>query len=143
MLLSTTRRHTLTLVAVVLLTTWPASADVIYVDGDATGANSGSSWEDAYTDLQDALGVALSGDQVWVAQGTYKPSGPAGDVLATYQLLSGVGLYGGFAGGETELDQRDPDVNVTVLSGDLNGDDGPDFENYDENSHHSGHGKQR
>src|SRR5690606_9271169 len=45
-------------------------------------------------------------------------------------------LYGGFAGDETSLDQRDPATHLTVLSGDLNGDDGPDFAGNGENSHH-------
>ena len=43
----------------------------IYVDMTASGADNGSSWSDAYTDLQDALGVALPGDQIWVADITY------------------------------------------------------------------------
>lgn len=112
------------------------NAAVIFVKADALGNNDGSSWENAFTDLQDALAASEGGDQIWVATATYKPDSSAGDRTATFQLLSGVGLYGGVAGGETELDRREPDVNVTVLSGDLNGDDRLDFANNEENSYH-------
>jgi hypothetical protein len=103
--------------------------DIIFVDAGATGANNGSSWTDAYTKLQDALSVAVSGDQIWVASGTYKPdqSGgqTAGNRNATFQLKNGVEIYGGFAGGETWRRQRDFLDNVAILSGDINtpGDD--------------------
>ena len=40
---------------------------VIFVNDDATGANNGSSWDDAYLAVQDAIALATSGDQVWVA----------------------------------------------------------------------------
>ncbi|MCH7702167.1 MAG: hypothetical protein IID37_10810 [Planctomycetes bacterium] len=112
------------------------NAAVIFVKADADGNNDGTSWENAFTDLQDALAASEGGDQIWVAAATYNPDGPGGDRTATFQLISGVGLYGGFAGGETELDERDPDLNVTILSGDLNGDDRLDFANNEENSYH-------
>ncbi|MHC4622373.1 MAG: FG-GAP-like repeat-containing protein [Planctomycetota bacterium] len=75
---------------------------VHYVDGDATGANDGSSWADAFNYLQDALAAATSGDQIWVAQGTYKPDSNAaipegtGEWDAAFQLKNCVGIYGGF-----------------------------------------------
>lgn len=78
----------------------------IYVDADATGANNGTSWTDAYIYLQDALTVALNGDEVWVAQGIYKPDQGGGNMLcdrtATFQLISGVVIYGSI-GGESIL----------------------------------------
>ncbi len=104
----------------------PAKADgaqsVLYVKADAAGAFDGTTWADAYTDLQDALAIAVAGDQIWVAAGTYTPGGP-GARTATFQLRSGVGIYGGFAGTEVSRSERDPTTNLTVLSGDLNGDD--------------------
>lgn len=116
---------------------------VVYVDADATsGANDGSSWADAFIELQDALCAASrSGGavtEIWVAEGTYEPAGPGGDRTATLRLLNGTGVYGGFEGWETAREQRDPDpqTNGTALSGDLNHDDLPDFENNDENSYH-------
>jgi len=50
------------------------AGDTIYVKWDATGNNNGSSWEDAFTDLQDALAAADSSDQIWVAKGVYYPT---------------------------------------------------------------------
>jgi len=121
-------------------------APVIYVDDDATtGANNGLSWDDAFIYLQDALDFAeASGGQVteiWVAQGIYKPDQGAavvsGDRYASFLLLNGVTVIGGYAGlGEPDPNARDIVLYETVLSGDLNGDDGPGFVNYGENSYH-------
>jgi hypothetical protein len=103
---------------------------LIYVDADATGANDGTSWADAFKYLQDALYKPLtSGDEIWVASGTYKPdvnsANPSGtgEREATFQLISGVAIYGGFAGGESSLGERDWTSNVTILSGDLDDND--------------------
>ena len=117
------------------------NGEIIFVDADATGANNGSSWADAYNDLQDALAVAQSGDEIRVAQGVYKPDQGAGVVSddrdTTFQLINGVTLKGGYAGfGETEPNARDIDVYETILSGDLDGDDEPNFTNTGDNTWH-------
>ncbi|UCG87949.1 MAG: right-handed parallel beta-helix repeat-containing protein, partial [Gemmatimonadota bacterium] len=100
---------------------------VLCVNDDAEGANTGASWNDALTDLQCALLTAFVApekvDQIWVAAGVYTPARPGGERSATFGLINGLGIYGGFAGGETSLDQRDPAANVSVLSGDLNRND--------------------
>jgi len=104
---------------------------VIFVDDSATnGLNNGSSWGNAFTTLQDALTDAASRcevAQLWVAEGTYRPDQGGGqtplDRTATFQLQNGLGIYGGFAGGETDLSQRDISNNVTILSGDIDSDD--------------------
>ena len=113
-----------------------------HVDGDSTCTvncdGSESDWSDAYPDLQDALGDAQPGDQVWVRGNTQNPYRPAlSDRYASFVLENGVELYGGFAGtsGET-LQDRDWRRYETVLSGDLNGNDGPSFANNGENSFH-------
>ena len=95
----------------------PASAVVRFVDDSAAGANNGSSWNDAFTSLQSTLAAATSGDEVWVAAGTYKPH--ASDPSISFDLVDGVAIYGGFAGTETERSERDPAANITILSGDI------------------------
>ncbi|MCB9265881.1 MAG: gliding motility-associated C-terminal domain-containing protein [Lewinellaceae bacterium] len=95
----------------------------IFVDIDATGNNDGTSWEDAFTDLQDGLKAAYPGDQVWVAEGIYLPvtCSPCtdSDREKAFQLRNGVELYGGFAGVEDALEQRDYEAFPTILSGDI------------------------
>ena len=92
------------------------AATTIYVDASATGANVGTSWQDAFTSLQPALAAALTGDDIWVAAGTYKPGN---NRAATFQLISGVEIYGGFPVGGGDFASRDPELNPTVLSGDI------------------------
>ncbi|MEM7309096.1 MAG: hypothetical protein AAF682_20600 [Planctomycetota bacterium] len=116
---------------------------VFFVDPAAGGSGAGTSWGDAFPDLQSAIDAAnscvgLPERQIWVAAGTYLPTAAtSGDPrTVTFTLADGVELYGGFAGGETSLAQADPDLNVTVLSADLNGNDLPGFVNTADNAYH-------
>jgi formylglycine-generating enzyme required for sulfatase activity len=106
----------------------------VYVDASATGANDGSSWLDAFTNLHNAVPVATC--DVWVANGVYMadggyiPSGGShvagtGDRSDTFELRRGVAIYGGFDGVETSRDQRNanPNSNGCVLSADIDGND--------------------
>lgn len=114
----------------------------IYVDTTAVGLGDGSSWSDAYVYLQDALFQAYGvGDAVdiYVAQGSYTAdvwsydpccadpccNDPCnlGDPNTTFLLMSGVGLYGGFPTGGCVFEDRDPNNYLTILSGDLLGND--------------------
>ena len=106
------------------------SSHIIYVDQTAVGANNGRSWANAYTDLQTALAAATAGDELWVAAGIYKPVAPANPAnpsvaerSVSFQLQTGVALYGGFTGRETARDQRDWQANPTILSGDIDNND--------------------
>ncbi len=96
---------------------WVPSA-VWYVNSAAVGNNTGLSWTNAFTDLQAALATAQSGDQIWTAQGTYKPTNTA-DRNVSFVLKDGVEVYGGFGGTETLLTQRDSGLHITTLSGDI------------------------
>ncbi len=94
---------------------------IFYVDASAAPGGNGSSWELAFSDLHDALDAAggESSSQIWVAAGVYVPGKGSTDRSSTFELVDGVQMFGGFAGIETSLDQRDPKVNKTVLSGNL------------------------
>jgi predicted outer membrane repeat protein len=104
-----------------------ASSHIIYVKANAAGADNGSDWSNAYRYLQDALAAATSGDQIWVAEGLYHPDKGAGvandDPEISFVLKDGVEMYGGFAGTETLLSQRDVNANPTILSGDIDEND--------------------
>lgn len=90
----------------------------IFVNDDAEGLGDGSSWENAYTKLSDALENAASGSNIWVAAGTYKPT-TGTDRSETFIMKEGVNIYGGFIGTETDLDSRNYETNITILSGDI------------------------
>ncbi|MHC4674926.1 MAG: right-handed parallel beta-helix repeat-containing protein, partial [Planctomycetota bacterium] len=114
----------------------------IYVDASASPPGDGASWPTAYRYLQDALADAISGDTMYVAEGTYKPdesSDPCyvpGNRGYTFQLISGLPISGGFPSGGGTLSERDPNRYETILSGDLLGNDGPgQWENNGENSY--------
>ncbi len=97
-----------------------AANDIIYVKPAATGTGDGSSWANATT-LQDALQnqvQANDGDQVWVAAGTYTPTDDT-NRAATFNIPSGVAVYGGFEGiaSEASLDDRDLEEHTAILSG--------------------------
>ncbi len=96
------------------------SSQVTYVDENVFGGlGDGSTWANAYVDLQDALNTAC-GD-IWVAAGTYEPTAGT-DRSATFAMRDGVRVFGGFSGTETHLKDRNWAANVTTLSGDLNDD---------------------
>jgi len=108
---------------------------IYYVQMNGTG--NGTSWSNAAGNIQDMIDKAASGDEVWVAAGTYFPTTQtdASDILSrTFLIKNGVNLYGGFAGNETSIDDRaksDVDgngkvepwefTNETNLSGKLDG----------------------
>ena len=108
--------------------------ELLYVDDNASGADDGSSWNDAYPNLQDALSAASDEDVIAVAAGTYYPDIgegiPVDDREASFTITGaqdGLEVYGGYAGDESislgnlKLDDRDFEVNETTLSGDVDG----------------------
>ncbi|MCB0637809.1 MAG: gliding motility-associated C-terminal domain-containing protein [Lewinella sp.] len=111
------------LVTALFLLSFSLSAQV-FVDASAAGANNGTSWANAYTDLQTALANTNSG-QLWVAAGTYYPTTcnpcSAADRGMVFDLKDNVALYGGFVGTEVSLGQRNYTTNLTILSGHIGG----------------------
>lgn len=117
----------LTLLAVAAASTpAQAAATIIYVNHAAAPGGNGTSWAQAFQFLQDGLAAAAPGDQIWVAQGTYYPDEGTGitpdDRTATFRLKSYVAVFGGFAGTETVLTQRNWEAHRSVLSGDIDQD---------------------
>ena len=101
----------------------PNDLDIYYVDGSAVGNNDGSSWADAFAELQSALDAAVAGDEIRVADGTYKPSvevGGSGSRYRTFQLKNGVTVGGGYAGrGAVDPNERNFELYETILSGNI------------------------
>ncbi|MBB3838376.1 hypothetical protein FHS57_002381 [Runella defluvii] len=99
------------------------SGGIVYVNASASGSNNGSSWANAYTDLQSALSLARANpscvSQIWVAAGTYKPTSGI-DRGISFSMVNGVAIYGGFPNdGSGTMANRNWTTNPTVLSGDL------------------------
>jgi parallel beta-helix repeat protein len=101
---------------------------IIYVDANAGGGNNGSNWNDAYKYVQDALADAAAKSEVLeirVAEGIYRPDanssypGGTNERVATFQLINGVAIYGGFPSGGGDWESRDPYTYETILSGDI------------------------
>jgi hypothetical protein len=121
------------LFVVVLLASWnmfsaqspvaQAANQILYVNKAASGANTGTSWSNAFNDLQAAFAAAQATDQIWVAQGVYYPTSDPSNRAASFELKNGVALYGGFVGGESQLSERDWKLNPTILSGDIDQND--------------------
>ena len=95
---------------------------VRFVDTDAPEGGDGLSWETAFDRIQPGIEAAreavladdaVFGCNVWVAEGTYYVYEAAS--TDTLLLDHGVSIYGGFAGDETELDERDWEAHPTVL----------------------------
>jgi hypothetical protein len=126
-----TRDTKVCLAALVLVLTIASisAAHVIYVDDDAPPAGNGSTWTDAYNHLRDALADANASPkpvEIRVGRGIYKPDedtlhpNGTGDRKATFQLVNGVTLKGGYAGvGSAEPNALDVEEYETILSGDL------------------------
>ncbi len=125
------RKH-LGLIVACVASGWAGSAmaqpgNVLLVDAGASGANDGSSWANAFTNIQPAVDAALASggakDEVWVRAGTYRPtrahsvtSGPTTITVKSFDVNGSVKVFGGFAGTETTRATRDFATNVTTLT---------------------------
>ena len=106
----------MTLILLIPVSGWA----VVYVDIDnAKGPWDGNSWTTAYKNVQEGLDDAQKSDkEVWVAEGTYKPTDGTDKNIA-FELREGVALFGGFKGTEMKVEQRDWVKNETILNGDI------------------------
>ncbi len=121
-------------------------AGVIAVREGATGLANGSDWFNAYTNLQTAINAAVASggtiNEIRVAVGEYRPSsaGLTDPRDATFQLVNGVTIRGGYSGFLSSAgDVQDVDRYESILTGDLNNDDdveGPGGGGPGENSYH-------
>jgi parallel beta-helix repeat protein len=105
----------------------PALAARYHVTPAGDDANDGTSWQESFATVQKALSAASSDDEIWVAAGVYYPDEGGvyldNDRNSTFTLVDGVEMYGGFNGDEAALEERNVIAYVTVLSGDIDGDD--------------------
>ena len=117
------------ILAAAVISTVAADAKIIYVNSANTTSGNGTSWGGAFVYLRDALDVSVPGDSVYLAKGTYYPDLEAFPVDVNQRVIVGdrelsfvldrVAIYGGFAGNETAINQRDPEANPTILSGEI------------------------
>lgn len=129
----------------------PDANGILYVKQANTTSGTGDSWENAVTEFGDALKAAADINavnrgrvkEIWIAGGVHKPlyaaePGTTDVRNRSFVLVDDVKIFGGFAGTEAVLTERDLSLkaNATVLTGDLNSDDGTDFSNYDDNVYH-------
>lgn len=106
---------------VTVTVTTPPNGTIVYVNkaNFAAPIQNGLTWVTAYSDLQTALGViAPTGSEIWVAQGTYKPTTTTTKTIS-FNVPSGAMLFGGFVGTEVSQNQRNFTANSTILSGEI------------------------
>ncbi|MDR0796169.1 MAG: hypothetical protein LBE79_09000 [Tannerella sp.] len=138
------------LIFLLFLCTTTVFAQNRYFVNQTTGndSNDGKSWSKAFVTLQRALDEVSTGDEIWVATGIYLPSktiaevdeegNPLSERYATFLIPNGVKLFGGFpvqANNNTGMNGRNWEIHRTILSGDLNQDDGDDFTNMEDNTY--------
>ncbi|MEZ4918703.1 MAG: T9SS type A sorting domain-containing protein [Saprospiraceae bacterium] len=106
------------------------SQNTHFVKANASGLGNGSSWDNAFQDLQSAILVALPEDEIWVANGVYKPT-TTQERNNSFEIPSQVRVFGGFTGVETNPSQRDFTLGETILDGNIG-----DLNSASDNSYH-------
>jgi hypothetical protein len=80
----------------------------------SSGANDGSSWDDAVGSLADAVVLTGSGEEIWIKAGTLE--------LSTTVNIAGEEIYGGFdvnlTGTDGDKDDRDLVNDITIIDAD-------------------------
>ena len=106
--LTDTRKRTLPVLLFWLGSLASLTAATFHVSPGGNNAASGLTWAAAKQNVTNAMAAARAGDEIWVAQGTYRES---------IEMQSEVALYGGFSGTELYRDQRDWTSRPTILDG--------------------------
>lgn len=124
----------------------PNANGILFVKKGSSGT--GDSWSNPVGEVADALKAAKTNPdikQIWVAGGMYKPLYTGNDNgdesnarTKTFVLVDGVRMYGGFAGNESSLNERDlsNDAHQTILSGDIDNNDAANGTIFGNNSYH-------
>ncbi|WP_312764665.1 T9SS type A sorting domain-containing protein [Epilithonimonas sp.] len=101
----------------------PDSNGRVYVNANVDGGTeSGNSWTNAVKNLVDVFSAVKTNNdikEIWVAKGTYYPSLTSNRDDFLQITRNNFKVYGGFAGTETALSQRNIEENETILSGDI------------------------
>jgi len=99
----------------------PNQPRIVFVNQNASGANDGTSWANAYQDLRDAFVNVQTADQIWIAKGKYTRGGTNRNtsfgILGDY-----ISVFGGFDGTEDAVFKRDWRKNETIISADIQND---------------------
>ena len=109
------------LMIVILMWIPSAMATIRYVSASGDGTKDGSSWINAAAGntLQAIINSSVANDEVWVKSGTYYPTATT-DRIISFSMKNGVFIYGGFAGTETLLTQRNLRCGpISILSGEI------------------------
>lgn len=120
--------RTIIITLFILIIRFSIQAQVVYVTQSGAGQKDGSSWENAlagndptsngFTVLATYFKEAVAGEQFWIAEGTYKPC-TDNDREKYFSLNEDIAIYGGFAGNETNLNQRNFKLHPSVFSGNI------------------------
>jgi hypothetical protein len=84
------------------------ASGIWYVDSEKYG--NGTSWDEAFETIQQAIGAAKAGEEIWVKMGTYP-------LLSEVVIDKAVSIYGCFEGTETQRDQRNCRLYDSIVDG--------------------------
>lgn|GEM_PF-1992286 len=128
-----------------------AETRIVYVDASRPTNGDGSSWQQAFRDLQDAfdsindlpIGSVREKDvEFRIAKGTYRPAetrqyafAPRAPALTSAASLTIAGGYGGVS--SPTPDARDFVATPTILTADVLGNDQPGFQGREDNCSHA------
>lgn len=100
--------------------------NVLVVSDSASAGGNGLAWGTAFNTIQAAVDAALASggvkNEVWVETGTYRPTrsfnstpAPNNTPVFSLEIRGNVRVYGGFAGTESSLSERDFSTNPVTI----------------------------